>query len=149
MDQTELVADFIARGAAVIRALDDHAVPVPAAFWLYQSEDQGWRLIVATTIVDDAGPLEAYRRVLKLFDEALPDKRSILDPDYAFDEVLDRLTLVSPNEPIVQLLGSMVRTGHELSGIRFTNNTINGVFIPDAFIYRIDDPAEYRATDGV
>ena len=36
---------------------------------------------------------------------------------------------------MVRLLRKVIKTGRKVSGIRFTNNVINGTVIDDAYIY--------------
>jgi hypothetical protein len=47
------------------------------------------------------------------------------------------LSAVSPHHETVGLLRQVVKTGRELSGIRLTGNSINGVYVDDAYIYRM------------
>jgi len=47
------------------------------------------------------------------------------------------ITVVKDNDPLVVLLRKAISTGLGISGVRFTNNSINGTFIDDAYIYRL------------
>jgi hypothetical protein len=44
---------------------------------------------------------------------------------------------VKDNDPIVVLLRKAISTGPGIAGVRFTNNSVNGTFIDDAYIYRL------------
>jgi hypothetical protein len=49
---------------------------------------------------------------------------------------LDSIGLMEPDNPLIGLLALAIRTsGNDVSGIRFTNNVINGQLVPDAYIY--------------
>jgi len=50
---------------------------------------------------------------------------------------LDSVALAKPHAPIVSLLRIAVGTAPGISGIRFTNNVINGTVIVDAHMYRL------------
>jgi hypothetical protein len=45
--------------------------------------------------------------------------------------------MVSPKHPLLQLLKGAIQTGPGINGIRFSRNMINGTYIDDAFIYRL------------
>ena len=50
---------------------------------------------------------------------------------------LDSVTLAKPDSLVVSLLRAAIRTEHDINGIRFTNNVINGTLVEDAYIYRL------------
>jgi hypothetical protein len=50
---------------------------------------------------------------------------------------LDDVTLAKPSGSLIDLLKVAIRTGPGISGIRFSNNVINGQLIADAYIYRL------------
>src|ERR1019366_401614 len=60
---------------------------------------------------------------------------------------LDEIVLARVDSPLLQLLRVAIKIGGGISGIRFTNNEINGNRIEDAYIYRltaVDDQQEKR-----
>jgi hypothetical protein len=118
-----LVTDGIRQGERLLRALDSAPFPVTTALWYLSAET--WRYVLATPVVDRDGPREAYRQVNEVM-------RSNNIPMSLSD-----VTVVSPKDPLVALIGAAVHTGPtDVSGVRFTANTINHVFIEDAYIYR-------------
>lgn len=129
MAKTSLVEPDIAGGARLVEALDRAGLQVKAAFWFLIPELSVWRLFLASPIVVEQGRRAAYERV----QEVLGELRSagVEAPS------LDNISAVSPDDEIVRLLSTAVRTGPGISEIRFTSNTINGVFIEDAVIYRV------------
>lgn len=114
-------------GARLVERLDDDNAEVKSAFWLFSSENNKWKLIIASPLVGSEGPRKFYMRV----DAA--NKKA--DADEVIVSLHD-IEAVNTNNQIVELLNSSVETGDSLSGIRFFRNTINGVFIEDAYIYR-------------
>ena len=128
MDQTVLVEQDIDVGREAIEAFDDLGPAAPCVFWFYFSETTQWRLVVATPVFDQAGPKAAYSAIAKTLDDrGLRDRLS-----------LRRVSAKGTQDRIVNLLRSVVQTkGPGISGIRFTNNVVNGEFIDDAYIYRM------------
>ena len=71
MDQTALVETDIQIGEEATRALDESkALPVRACLWQYVPEAAEWRLLVASPLVDEKGPREAYTRIQQALQEA-------------------------------------------------------------------------------
>jgi hypothetical protein len=50
---------------------------------------------------------------------------------------LKDVTVIDSNDSLISLLRVAIKTGDGMSGIRFTNNVINGALIEDAYIYRV------------
>jgi hypothetical protein len=126
VDKTTLVEADIEAGAKLIRALDAANFPLSAALWLYLPEEEDWRLILATPLVREKGPRAAYELVQKVLME-LPN----------LPLSLDQISLVDPNDRTVSLLRLAISTGPGIAGVRFSRNTINGVYIEDAYLYRV------------
>src|SRR5438128_2489038 len=125
MVASPLVELDIESGRKLIRELDANKFPVVAALWLYLTEPNEWRLVIASPLVEKLGPRAAYRRV----QEAIARTQTAI--------ALKNVTVISPDEDPVRLFRRALRTGPGLSDTRFTGNTINGTFIEDAYIYRI------------
>lgn len=131
MASTTLVESDIADGAALVRQLDKDQFPVTAALWLYESEREAWRLIIASRIVAAEGAREAYRRLFK----SMKRVRKTRDRPFGLDST--RIQLVEDSDPLPTLLKRAVKTGPGVSGIRFTLNVVGGRYIDDAYIYRV------------
>ena len=127
MDKPILVEADLEAGKALLSNLDKSRFSVKAAFWFYLSDSNEWRLIFALPSVDRIGPQAAY--------EKMQSQLQKLDPKYNL--ALQNISIVSPKENLIMLLKKVIHTGPESSGIRFTRNTINNVFIEDAYIYRM------------
>jgi hypothetical protein len=61
MDQIALVDRRIDDGQRLVQQLLRDNFDVTVAFWLKTSEEDWWHLYVASKVVDERGPLEAYR----------------------------------------------------------------------------------------
>lgn len=129
MAKTSLVEPDIDGGAKLVEALDEAGLRVEAAFWFLIPELSAWRLFIASPIVASQGRRAAYESVQNVLGRLT--SAGIEAP------TLDEISAVSPDNEIVRLLSSAVSTGPGISTIRFTSNTVNGVFIEDAVIYRL------------
>ena len=128
MVATTLTEEMIESGAALVRKLDQRGLQPDAAFWLYSPEPQEWKLVIVEVELDRQGPREIYRQIQDIMSASGQELGSMS---------LDWVTLAKPDSPIVSLLGSAIRTGTGICGIRFTNNVINGTVVEDAYIYRL------------
>jgi len=127
MDRKILVNEYIEEGKSLIEKLDKKKFPVVAALWFYFSDQDEWKLLVATEKIDKEGPIASY----KIIQDVLEDK-NIKNLN------LDNISIISPSDNLISILKSAIKTSAQgISGIRFTANTINNVFIEDAYIYRI------------
>ena len=132
MDKAILVERDIEDGRRLLKALDEAksgAVPfrIRAAFWLYTTEWLEWRLVIATSLVDERGPRSAYTDVQAIL-------RSIQPP---IGLSLQNLAVVSPSDPLVKMFKGAMRVAANSGGVRFTRNMVGGSFIEDAYIYRL------------
>ncbi|MFD2618592.1 hypothetical protein [Terrilactibacillus laevilacticus] len=128
MDKTILVEQDLKNGEKLIRKLDELKFTVHSALWLYIPESDIYRLLIATPLVDELGPQEVYRKIKSTID-------MIGEP---FEISLQSITAISPKNELIKTLGMLIKTdANKISGIRFTRNTINNIYIEDSYIYRI------------
>lgn len=131
MVKTSLVEADLLAGRRLVIALD---VPEPnrslfrlkAAFWLYDPESQEWRLVLATPLVDEEGPLATYKRLQRTLYSIQPTDLS-----------LQNISVVSPRDPLVKAVKRVSRIAPGVQGIRVTRNSINGTYIEDAYVYKL------------
>ena len=129
MDKTAMVKHLFLiekerAGQALVRLLDQASLDVRGAFWLYDSENNRWRLYLAIKQVDSLGPKRVYTKVQSV-------ARRI--PEIVPTEV----SIVSPQHPTVRLLRNVIQTGRELTSVQLSDNVVNGELIADAFVYRM------------
>ncbi len=125
-----LTEAMVRAGAQLTRKLDELRWPVLASLWLYQSESNQWKLIIASPAVTTDGPKKSYEKI----QAALANT-----PDAAGALTLSDIGVTDPKDPLILLLRAAIKTEPTVSGIRFTRNVINGRFIEDAYIYRMSD----------
>lgn len=133
MVNSTLVETQIRAGADLIGSLDKRGFVVSSAFWYLDNEEQGWRLILAMPAVEREGAHAVYRKIQTTVGSL--SSISLLD-----------VSVVSPKEPLVQLMNRAIHTGPGITNMRFTGNTISGVLIEDAYIYRLNEQASARAS---
>jgi len=127
MGATLLVTIPLDEGAMLVEEMDKSGFPFVAAFWLYHSEYDKWKLRIATPVYDDKGPREAYSKIQAVFSQ-LPESRSIDTTD---------ITAVGTTDEVVTALRTqfLVRPGDPVKRVRQTR--IDNVRIDEAFIYRL------------
>lgn len=127
MDKAILVGPDIDAGRDLIKALDASHFDVRAAFWFYREESEEWRLYIATPLVKEKGPREAYARILEVL------KKSAI---HSVD--LSHISVIDPTDGLVTVLSLVIDTGPGLADMSFNGNSINGVYIRAAHIYRMN-----------
>lgn len=127
-----LTEAMIRAGAELTRKLDERGWPVVASLWLYRSEANRWRLVMASPLVAADGPRKSYEIVQTAL-EATPAAEGTMS--------LSDVGVTEPTDPLIALLLAAARTEPMAEGLRFTRTVINGRFIDDLYIYRVSDTA--------
>jgi uncharacterized membrane protein len=120
------MVDRFAAGAELVSALEAHHFQLRDALWLYLPELSDWQLWLSSPTLNTTGPAGAYSELGRIARRA----------DIAGIDLSD-VVIVDPGNPLLQLLRSAIGTGPNIGGIRFSRNTINGTFIEDAYIYKL------------
>jgi len=132
MDTTILVEKDIEDGRKLVEALDRSNFNLVGALWFYFADSREWRLLLVSPLVDTIGPSGCYRRIQSVLKDMSYDLAT------SFGIPLSRIAVKSPWDSLIRLLKMAIQTDRRgISKIRFTRNTINGVFIEDALIYRL------------
>lgn len=114
-------------GANLVTRLDADNAEVKSAFWLFSPEERLWKLIIASALVVSEGPRSFYKRIVTA-NQLAEIEESVIS--------LNDISVTGVDNQTVQLLRLAIETSGGISDIRFSKNTINGVFIEDAYIYR-------------
>jgi hypothetical protein len=124
MDKRTLVDADIDAGRELIEELAREGFDVDAAFWLYSTESDRWRLTIASRFVQRLGPRAAYQRIQAVLGTLPTNRLSLSD-----------ITVLGNRDHLVRLLtGAVARHGEDM---RLARGTIDGTFIDDAFIYHL------------
>jgi hypothetical protein len=121
-----LSSEMVLSGKQLLSAVESK-LPIDAAFWLLPPDTSSWRLVLATPAVRIEGPKSVYKKLMALLKKIQPPSELSMNNVFVIDTT----------DPVVGLLRSAIQTTRSTGDVRFTRNTINGVFIPDAYIYRI------------
>ena len=124
-----LLEPMIEAGKRLIERLDESDSDVQAVFWMFFPDEKCWKLIIASESVEHDGPRQFYKRVVEANKKA-DESESVVS--------LHDVGATDTSDTFVNLLKMAISTGDEISGIRFSRNTINGTFIEDSYIYRIN-----------
>jgi hypothetical protein len=124
-----LSEQMIAAGAKLVERLDQSQSNVQAALWLFLPEEKTWEMIVISPSVKTDGPRSFYKRILEANKKA-DESESIIS--------LNDIKVADTSNPLINVLRTAISTGSGITGIRFSKNTINGTFIEDSYIYRIN-----------
>jgi len=134
MDKELLVREVLSEqmikaGAKLVKRLDQSVSNVQAALWIFLPEDKTWKLMIISPLVKTDGPRSFYKRILEA-NKIAHDTEAIVS--------LNDVSVEDTSLPLIRMLRSAISTGCGINGIRFSKNTINGAFIEDAYIYRIN-----------
>jgi len=124
-----LSSEMIVAGKTLTELLDNNHFAVTASLWFFVSEANEWRFIIATPEIKKIGLKESYEKVRSIIHEHLDDN---------FRIALKNISLVDTSDPLISLLKMVLQTDNKkISGVRFSQNMINGMLIEDAYIYRL------------
>ena len=125
MDKTTLVEKDIQAGKDLVKKLDEIDFNVSSDYWIYDSDSEIWRLVIASSFYDENGPKATYLKI-----------RSVLDTfEEEFCISLSNVYAVSPSDNFVKKMSKAIRVDGT-SEVRFSRNVIDGEYIEDALIYR-------------
>jgi hypothetical protein len=127
MVKTALVEKDIEEGKRLIEELDKTNFIVRAALWFYVSDADEWRLFIASPFVEKEGPKKSYNFIQSVLAKISP----------TVSISLKEISVLKLSDDLIKTIRSAIRTGHGISGIRFTGNVINNTLIEDAYIYRM------------
>jgi hypothetical protein len=128
MDQTALVDRDIDEGRKLVQALDAEAFPVVAALWYFFSDEDVWRLIIASPKVAVDGPRAAYseiQKVIRTHEIHLP---------------LQRISALEPDDPLVTALRIFAPTDGApyVGGTHLHRTSVGDVFVEGAYVHRAE-----------
>jgi len=123
-----LSSEMISAGAELTLWLDDARLIIDASLWYYTTDNNAWRFIIASPEVRVHGPKWVYKKIQTVIYRTSGESSGISLKD---------ITVVDNQDPLISLLRGVITIEKGITGIRFSNNVINGVLIEDAYIYRI------------
>ena len=124
MATTLLVGPDVDLGAGILRALDAAKFPVTVALWLLKEDEGEWTLVLGTPLYDK-DPDEAYGRL-----------GSALRPEGYYLGLLP-IRIEGHRHPLIAGLRKTFGNAASVEGMRLGKHSIRGVWIDDAYVYRI------------
>lgn len=124
-----LTNEMISVGETLLKKLDKSDAKVSATFWLYYPEEKTWKLFFTSELVKSEGPKKYYKKVVDALND-FADKDSTLS--------LNNIGVTDNSNKILQLLASVFNSRKSIVKERLSRETINGQFIEDAFVYRVN-----------
>jgi len=122
----QLNEKFIADGRSFLQALDGAAIVSSAALWLWQPNDNAWRYVLSSPLVQPGADMPVKIAAVL----------ATMPAGFAVDR--DNLRLYTLQDPAIQTLHKAIQTGPGITAMRMTGNVINGVRIEDAYVYRLN-----------
>ncbi len=126
MDKTTLAAPEFATGLELVRALDRSSLPINVALWLYFTEQQDWRFVLASRRLDAAKPSAAYGLV-----------HDALDASGISLEQTPTLSILKMSDPFIRELRRMFAKTKSVAGMRLGPQLIGDRFVEAALVFRI------------
>jgi len=114
-------------GKKITERLRATKFPFKGVLWLYDEEADDWRLVVASDLVDTEGPRETYGKLGEAISSVGGSN---------FQRM--RITVVSPKSAVFAALRGVFAGVPDVEGERLRNTFVNGVSVPDAYLYEIN-----------
>ena len=133
MDSTEVVVPYVTAGLTdadvefgrrlwtAFHASEEF--PISGMLWLFEGE---WHLMIASPIVDQLGPRDAFIRLAEKARPIQSDQSRLL-----------RVQLVSPRIPLYEALRAIFGKAASVEGMRLGGSQVGGIYIEDAYVYGI------------
>jgi hypothetical protein len=124
MVKTPLVEELKPAGQQLLQMLDPH-LDIRAAFWIFREEFNSWRLIIASPLVDEVGAPAVYMKIHPFWTKI---------DEFEGSEI----TVTGLNDPLVRLVSKAVGKREGTKGKRFGPHVVDGTYIEDSYIYRMN-----------
>jgi hypothetical protein len=124
MDTVTLVGNQVNDGLKLLDRLQQEEIPVKAACWVKPAEEDRWSLYISTPLVEQAGPLAAYRKVYGCLRSL--ESLWITDSD---------IKLIGENHPITKDVLDLTRRYPGRVPTRSRRPFLGGVAVEEVYIY--------------
>ncbi len=129
MDKTTLVESDVKQGEELIKVLHDEGFPIHLALWLYRPDRYAeLRLVIATPVLDEKGPIEAYKEVMTI----LKRRHSNLLP------LFSHIQIVSPTDSLIRAVRKTFPPGRKILDPVISGNT-SGTYIEYGHLYNVPE----------
>ena len=121
-----LTNEMMSAGAIFVKEIEKSSLHLHAAMWIQQNPDDFWKFVLAFPEVRLEGPRYVYKKLRSISNRISPEEFRIGSEIVSVVEERDRL---------IQMFKGIIRV--EDSGVRFSRNSLNGIYIEDAYIYKM------------
>jgi hypothetical protein len=125
MDKAAMVSIDVSLGSELLDILDRARLKVSVALWVFLSEYEDWRLVVAGRQLDSPDPRDAYRLVHDSLNAA------------GFRQKPPPVLILRMNDPFIRELRRILGKTRSVDGTRMGGQMIGDRFVLDAYVYRV------------
>ncbi len=124
-----LTDEMIRAGGDLLQRIQAAGTNVTAALWMYLSEPEKWRLIIASPDVSKHGSRKLYEKIQSILADIPEDlpRLSLFDISVRYED----------DSPI-PAFRKAAKTYGDLSGKRYYKSMVNREYIDDAYIYEVN-----------
>src|SRR6185437_2571130 len=126
MDKATLVNVDVGLGSEMVSLLEGAKLKVNVALWMFLSEYEDWRLVVAGRRFDTPDPRDAYRLL-----------HDTLDPAGFTPRRTPPVLILPMADPFIRELRRIFGKAKSVEGMRLGGQMIGNRFVEDAYVYRI------------
>src|SRR5262245_25660550 len=113
-----LTQEMVQAGAELTCRLDEAHLEVRASLWLYMTDKNLWRLMVASPAVRQDGPKKVYQQI-----QTILSKMS----DKTWKIPLHDISVVEDSDPLIASLCTSINPKDGILGRRLSRDIINGL----------------------
>jgi len=126
MDKATMVSIDIDRGSELLQILDRAKLRVYVALWVFLSEYEDWRLVIAGPQFDTRDPRDAYRLIHESLAAAgfTPQKTP-------------PILILPTSDPFIRKLRRLFGKTKSVEGMRLGGQMIGDRFVQDAYVYQV------------
>ncbi len=132
MGEAALVKERIDAGRRLVAAADAAGVPVRAALWLYDRDQDRWSLVI------EAGAKMGLRQFAAHLHAVAAKMASAEERRLLRDLLLTDVRLFTQPHPVAQLLRPSLGTAASVARARVGGRTVGNYVIDDAVLYRLE-----------
>jgi hypothetical protein len=122
-----LLTEVIDEGRRLIGVLRERRFKIDAAFWIFRSEPERWKMTIATPLYDREGPRNAYSRLIAAYDSVRPPLRI---------EITD-IALTRGEDRLVKALQSRFNFKRETVDTVIEHASLDGEYVEAAYLYQL------------
>jgi hypothetical protein len=123
-----LTREMIKAGSKLIHYIKQTDLVIDTCFWLYLSESNIWRLIIASPEVKAHGPRKVYQKIQPILSKITDDLNGI--------SLINISVVENDNRQALALRRAMESYEINANG-RFVSGVYGGVYIEEAYVYKV------------